>query len=374
MRILIATGLYPPDIGGPATYAKILVEELPKHGFGVGVASFSEVRHLPKIIRHISYFFKVLKRGRHADLIYALDPVSVGLPAAIAAGILKKRFMLRLGGDYAWEQGNHRYGINDSPIAFSKRYAEYPFFIKILKRVQKWVANKAEKTIVPSEYLKRVITNWGIDKNKVIMIHNGINRPGPQGRKETLRKLLRFEEKLIISIGRLIPLKGFVTLIQIMPNLLKKYSDLKLLIVGDGPDMPNIRKTVNKLGLENSVILGGSLDQQTLFRYIRASDVFVLNAQHETFSHLLLEVMNIGIPIITTRVGGNPEIIRDGKDGILVRYNNKIELESAILKVLRGKAFSERLVSSAKERVKIFNEHTMIKELILVLRNKLKSY
>src|SRR3989344_3451656 len=87
-KILIATGIYPPDIGGPATYSKLLADELSKHNFNVSVLSFGEVRKLPKVLRHIIYFFKVWRRGKKADIIFAQDPVSVGLPAVLAAEIL----------------------------------------------------------------------------------------------------------------------------------------------------------------------------------------------------------------------------------------------------------------------------------------------
>src|SRR3989338_10337762 len=79
-RILIATGVSPPESGGPATYAKLLEERLPSLGFTVSVLPFRAVRHLPKIIRHAAYFWKCLRMARSADMVYALDTVSVGLP------------------------------------------------------------------------------------------------------------------------------------------------------------------------------------------------------------------------------------------------------------------------------------------------------
>src|SRR3989344_5012189 len=102
-RILIATPLYPPGAGAPATYTKLLEEELPKRGFEIAVVKFSSVRHLPKGLSHLAYFWRVLKSGRSADLILALDPVSVGLPAWLAAKILRKRFIVKIVGDFAWE-------------------------------------------------------------------------------------------------------------------------------------------------------------------------------------------------------------------------------------------------------------------------------
>jgi len=87
-KILIATGLYPPEEGGPAAYAKILYDKLPEYGISVDVVPFRRVRFLPKIIRHLVYFFIILWRGLFADVIYALDPVSVGFPSFLAAKIL----------------------------------------------------------------------------------------------------------------------------------------------------------------------------------------------------------------------------------------------------------------------------------------------
>src|SRR3990167_7909869 len=105
MRIVIATPLYPPEIGGPATYAKLLFEGLPEKGIEVELVKFSDVRHLPKIIRHIAYFLRVLKAARNANVVLALDPVSVGLPAMKAAQKARKPFVVKIVGDYAWEQG-----------------------------------------------------------------------------------------------------------------------------------------------------------------------------------------------------------------------------------------------------------------------------
>jgi len=109
MRVLICTGLYPPDIGGPATYSKMLVNELPKRGFFVSVLSFGTVRHLPKIFRHFIYFLKTMQLGKEADVIFAQDPVSVGLPSLLASKLLGKLFIVKIVGQQDL--------INNSPYA-----------------------------------------------------------------------------------------------------------------------------------------------------------------------------------------------------------------------------------------------------------------
>ena len=83
MRILIATGVYPPESGGPATNTKLLEEQMPARGFSVDVLPFRTVRHFPLGVRHTAYFLRLLRMARCADMLYAQDAVSVGLPAAL---------------------------------------------------------------------------------------------------------------------------------------------------------------------------------------------------------------------------------------------------------------------------------------------------
>src|SRR3972149_3635989 len=113
MRILIATGIYPPDVGGPAGYSALLEKELPKRGVAVKILSFGWYRGYLKILRHFIYFLRVIKLGRDCDIIYAQDPVSVGLPAIFASKYLGKKFAIKIVGDYAWEQGIQRFGVKE---------------------------------------------------------------------------------------------------------------------------------------------------------------------------------------------------------------------------------------------------------------------
>ena len=368
MNILIATPLYPPDIGGPATHSKMLSDELPTYGYTVNVVSFGEVRFLPKIFRHIVFFFKIILKGRDADIIYALDPVSVGAPTAVASFLLRKRFFVRIAGDYAWEQNSGLYGTNESPLSFAKKYKEYPFRIRIFKEVQTEVAKHAEKIIVPSNYIKGVISAWGVTKKKIVVIHNTPEPSIVEKDKKTLRGLLNFNGKLLISAGRLIPLKCFDGLIDIVPTLKKIYPDLKFLIVGDGPEKKSLEMKIEKLHLEDSVILTGALQQDVLFGYVQASDIFILNSLHETFSHHIIEAMSLGVPVIAADVGGNPEIVEHNKSGLLVKQGDTKELINAIQKVLENTSFQKKITHGAKVRLKIFEREHILKQIIKELK------
>ena len=379
-NILICAGIYPPDGGGPATYSKLLFDELPKWGAGADVLNFGKVRHLPKIIRHIAYFFKALKMGKRADVIYAQDPVSVGLPAMLAAKILRKKFILKVVGDYAWEQFQNKISkIKSKKFEFitpeNFQDKKFDFKTELRRKIQKYVAKNAYKIIVPSNYLKNIVLKWGVGEDKIKVIYNAFEAPAlPASRpalgktKEELRKKLGLSGTVLISAGRLVPWKGFDKLIEIMPEIIKEISDAKLYIIGSGPERKALELKVKSLKLQDKVILTNQLAHKDTLEYLKAGDVFVLNTGYEGFSHFLLEAMAMEIPIITTNVGGNPELIENGKNGILLEYNNKEELKKRIIELAKNETPKKELTEKAKQKVAEFGVGKMLEETIKILR------
>ncbi|MCK4918273.1 MAG: glycosyltransferase family 4 protein [Candidatus Pacebacteria bacterium] len=363
MKILITTGIYPPDVGGPATYSKLLFDKLPERGFEVEVLSFGEVRNLPKIIRHAVYFFKVLKKGRKVDVIYAQDPVSVGFPTILANKILKKRFLIRIAGDYAWEQGVQRFGVEDNLDIFSAQKNVYGFFVELLKKIQLKVALSAETIIVPSQYFKGVIENWGISSEKIETIYNGIEL------SKNLGVAPPSDEKVLLSVGRLVPWKGFGVLIELMPEILKEIPNIKLKIVGGGPQKEELEKLIEDLDLKDNVVLIGALSLEKTLEEMKKADVYILNTQYEGFAHQLIEVANLGTPIITTDIGGNPELIQNDMDGILIEPNNKKQILSAIIKIFRNDEFREKIIQNAFKKSQKFSIQNTLDNLEKVLTN-----
>lgn len=367
MKILIATGIYPPDIGGPATYSKLLADELPKHNLDAEVLSFGAVRHLPKIVRHFFYFLEILKSGRKADVIFAQDPVSVGLPSCLAAKILRKKFVLKIVGDYAWEQGSQRFGVKDSLDDFLDK--KYCWQVEFLRKIQKFVAEKADIIITPSEYLKRIVSAWGIYPQKIKIIYNSVELPEPGYSKDEARQKLKLNGVVLLSAGRLVPWKGFDALIEIMPDLAKKISGLKLVIIGDGSEKENLESKIKNLGLEKRVLMTGKISHENLLLYLKAADIFVLNTGYEGLSHQLLEAMAVGIPVVTTDVGGNPEIIIKGKNGLLVGRNNKEDLRNAIVDLWDNDVLRDNFVKQARIDVQKFSPQIMISKTISLFNN-----
>ncbi len=396
--ILIATGLYPPDIGGPATYSKLLEEELPKYGLAPVVVSFGTVRQLPKLIRHFIYFLKVIVKSETVQVVYAQDPVSVGLPALLAARILGKKYILKIVGDYAWEQFQQRKALlKQFPISgfdkFDKLTAgkltassksrgnfqfsnkelvtledfqnkKFDFITEMRRRVERFVARHADAIVVPSNYLKKIILEWGVSPEKIKVIYNSFDVPVNMVNKKGIRNKLGINGTLLVSAGRLVPWKGFEALIEVISELKKNIPDIKLYIAGDGPQEKDLRFKIKDLRMENIIILLGRLAHDKLVEYVQAADIFVLNTGYEGFSHQLLEVMALGTPIITTHVGGNPELVENLKTGLLVSYNNKSEIKTAIELLMRDAELRERFVQSGKEKVKLFSKEQMLRSLI----------
>lgn len=360
MKILIATGIFPPQIGGPATYSKLLQDKLPEKGFSVSVVNFGDVLKLPKVVRHIAYFITVLHRGFSADIIYAQDPVSVGLPALLAAKILRKRFYLKVVGDYAWEQWHVKNKNPDIKSLEEFQNERFDGITELRKKIERWVAQSAEKVIVPSEYLKKIVILWGVSEKHIHVIYNGFTAPEISENKESLRKKLGMHGYTVLSVGRLVPWKGFSLLIDTMPRLLARIPDARLLIAGEGPEREALEEKVRTLGLGEHVVLLGKLSQKNLFEYIKASDVFVLNTAYEGFSHQILEVAALGIPIITTPVGGNIEIIKDHVHGLLVPFNDSIRLEEACTLIYEDKVLADSFAHSAQEKVKEWSDERML--------------
>jgi glycosyltransferase involved in cell wall biosynthesis len=333
---------------------KFLEDNLPNQEFKLTILKFSEVRRLPYVIRHIVYFFKVLRRGRNADIIYALDALGVGVPAGLAAKILRKRFFLRIAGDRAWETASQKFGITESLDTFSASSA-YSFPIRCLKMGQNLGARLAEKIIVPSEYLKKVVSNWGVPKEKIRVVYNAFEPVSEREWKTDIRKKLSLQGTILLSAGRFVPWKGFEALIQIMPRILDKVPDAVLYIAGDGPQKEKLFEISYELRQRGKVVFLGTLPKEKLFRYIKASDLFLLNTFYEGFSHQLLEAMSLGTPVVATTAGGNPELIENEREGLLAEYNDKNALLRASLRVLQEEGLSAKLSGGAMEKVKVFS-------------------
>lgn len=136
IRILIATGIYPPQIGGPAQYAKNLAEAFRGLGHEVRVVTYSGERCLPTGLRHLFFFCKILSAIFWCDFCLALDTFSVGLPAVAAGALVKKPVIIRTGGDFLWEQYVERTG---QPVLLREFYQTERRHFSLKEKVIFWL-------------------------------------------------------------------------------------------------------------------------------------------------------------------------------------------------------------------------------------------
>ncbi|OGZ97623.1 MAG: hypothetical protein A3J10_03125 [Candidatus Sungbacteria bacterium RIFCSPLOWO2_02_FULL_54_10] len=362
-RVVIATGLFPPEIGGPATYVHLLTEGLVRHGIGLRVIPFRSVRMLPKGIRHIAYVLNIIAVARGGDIVFAQDPVSTGLPALLAARLMGKSFLLKIVGDYAWEQ--YMQMQNDS--AKRKTLEEFQQGIydtktEVRRFIERHVARHAKRVIVPSEYLKKIVMRWGVSEEKITVIYNAFVRQGIPVSKEKARTMLGISAHSfhIVSIGRLVPWKGYDAVISAMAVIVREIPEAHLSLIGSGLEEGALRKKIEDLGLGGAVSLVGNMPHDTALHYLRAGDVFVSNSSYEGFSHTLLEALAMGIPVMASDAGGNGEIITDGVSGRLYRRRDALSLAEEITRLYRDASLRERYTRGGKTVLEQFGVDALL--------------
>ena len=363
MKLVLATPLYPPEIGGPSTYAKLLEEGLSEKGIEIELVKFATVRHLPKVLRHVAYFSRVYRALKSADLVLALDPVSVGLPACFAAFLARKPFVVKIVGDYAWEQGQQRFGVAASLDEFVKM-RRVPFAVWLLRLVQRGVASHAARIIVPSNYLKGIVMTWGISSDTIEVIYNAVPLQKPGTMPEAVAAQ---PHPLVVTAGRLVPWKHIDGIIDAVSGL----PEVSLAIVGGGPLRAALARRASEK-LSGRAILTGNVPHEELLAVVKSADIFVLNSSYEGLSHLLIEAQALGVPTIATDAGGNPEVITNEVNGLLIPVGDTSALSRALARMLGDDELRARLRAAASESAHRFSTEAMLTAtatLMMGLRN-----
>lgn len=174
MRILIATGIYPPEIGGPAEYAKNLEDIWRGQGHDVSVRVFSKFMKFPWGVRHVLFFFYVLPKVISSDVIFTFEAFSSGL-VTIAAKIFNKKVIFRTGGDLLWESYVERTGETVLLRDFynTKKVENFSVKEKIIFALMKWTLKNISGIIWSTEYQKEIFMKpYGLDKQRHFVVEN----------------------------------------------------------------------------------------------------------------------------------------------------------------------------------------------------------
>ena len=377
MKILITVGIYPPDIGGPASFVPKIAKLLEENECEVTVICLSNekildhepfkiiriLRNQNLIIRWIKTVFNMITHGRDAELIFVN-----GLPmeAYIANLFLRKKLIRKIVGDWAWERGRNKGITNDSFDEFQKN--KHNLHLEIAKFSRGWTATKADLVITPSMHLKEVVKNWGVLENNLKVIYNGTKIQPIIDKQEN--EVLHF-----VTVGRLAPWKNIDKIIQAMALLNDKGFNFIFNIVGSGPIDKKLKKLVTDLKLEKKIFFLGQKNTDELNKIYLNSDIYIQASGYEGLPHVILEAINFNLSIISTPIGGTNEILLNGKNGWVLNLKegkapDEFDLQELIKYVVESKAVDKEKILNAKEYIiNNFDEEKNLNKYIQVLKS-----
>ncbi|MGH7769049.1 MAG: glycosyltransferase family 4 protein [Candidatus Binatia bacterium] len=197
---------------------------------------------------------------------------------------------------------------------------------------------------VSLEMRERLIREYRFSAEKIRVIRNGIASP-PDGLCPGHPDGGSFH---IGTVGRLVPVKDFDLFLEVAAHMKGSDDGVKFSILGDGPLKEHLMRRARELGIEDSVeFLAARPDP---FPYYRSLHLFLNTSLHEGIPLTLLEAMACGLPVVAPRVGGIPEVIEDGKQGLLVEQRTPADFARSCLEIVRSEGLRSAMGSSARER------------------------
>lgn len=243
------------------------------------------------------------------------------------------------------------------PVSITLRGTEVPLarFPGRRKRMLK-ALNGATRVFSVAESLRRHVEALGVPKGKVTVVGNGVDleKFALLDRLSARRAVdISPDAKVIISVGGLVERKGFHRVLQILPRLVSHYPNCLYLIVGgasaEGDWRERLEQLTDKLGVREHVRFLGNVPPDELKLPLSAADVFVLATSNEGWANVFLEAMACGLPVVTTDVGGNREVVGDATLGTIVPFNDSDQLCAAVRDALDRKWSREAIRRYAEE-------------------------
>ena len=374
MRVLITAGIFPPDIGGPATFVpKISNYFQDELNYEIEILTLSDRknlninddfsvkridRNLPIIYRWLKTIFTIYKLGGDKDIIFVNG---LGTETTIANIFLKKKIIRKIVGDPVWERAYNKAKISENFDDFQVK--NYGLSISLQKKVRNFSIKKSDIVITPSQHLKDFILNLGF-KNKIKMINNGVNIPKKNG------KMFTNDQINITTVSRLVTHKNIEKIIGAISDL--NNPSIKLNIIGDGPEQNQLQSISLRSDNRENIIFHGKLNREDINNIFLNSDIYIQASNYEGLPHSLLEAMSYGIPVLCTPVGECKELLGNedrgylldlpvSKDNIKSKINEiVIDKNIATIKGKEGKDF-------VSEKYNLANSFNLYKNLFVKL-------
>lgn len=357
-KIIQVIQYFPPEIGGMEKQSYLLAKQLVSNGLNVEVITTGirqlrgrselKIKTSPTIGKN---------RSKLTTLLFALYTFFY-----LLCDILKgDRFIIHgygaLGIDkIIFHLLKVLFGIKyviKMPGTFTEAQSRIYFSLNTYKRLPIEVIKKADGIIVQDSESIQNLAKIGFDKNKLVIIKNGVPIPYLNSNAITGRRKKKIGNRhcVLLFVGRVIEEKGVFLLSDTFNKLLNRYPHLKLWIVGSGKDFKRLQDHISSAEIQN-IVLWGSLDQEKLERVYIEADIFVFPTFfREGIPNALLEAMSYQLPIISTPVGAIPHLIQNKKEGIFVSPNDLDSLRNSIHTLIKDPEFAITLGKNARKRV-----------------------
>jgi glycosyltransferase involved in cell wall biosynthesis len=355
VKVLLVSGIWPPDVGGPARHVPELAGHLAARGHAVEVLTTAAAapaaepypvhwvgRSLPPGLRHAAFALRLARLARRAEVVYVVSVLTRGVAGATLA---RRPVLVKLTDDPAYERAR-RLGLFAGDL---DAFQAWPGNVRtrLLRRLRNAALRRASLVLCPSEYLRRHALGWGLDPDHVVVVENATPELPPLPSREEARAALGVpglddSAPLLAFAGRLGPAKALDVLLDALDAL----PGVALLLAGDGPE----RRRLEARAGERAHFLGARTRGQVL-ELFRAADASVLTSAWENFPHTVVEALAVGTPVLATAVGGVPEVVRDGENGLLVPARDAPAFAAAVRRFLDDPELQERLRAGAAESV-----------------------
>jgi glycosyltransferase involved in cell wall biosynthesis len=272
--------------------------------------------------------------ARQADVVYATATYAAAAAASAAA---RRPLVAKLVSDPAYERAR-RYGLFAGTLeAFQ---ADRSARVLPLKQLRTAALRRAARIVVPSRYLAEIAAGWGLDARRIEVLTN----PAPPPIQV---EPVPLAAGTFVFVGRLTEQKA----LPVALAALVEVPGARLVLVGDGPERESLERLVLELGLADRVEFLGGVPRDVVLGYLAGARAALLSSAWENLPHAAVEALAVGTPVVSTAVGGVPEVVRDGENGLLVPAGDVPALAAAMQRMLDDDALHDRLAAEAQPSV-----------------------
>jgi glycosyltransferase involved in cell wall biosynthesis len=355
------SGIWPPDPGGPASHAPALADFLSERGHAVEVITTADVAPMPRPypvawarrrspFRHLRAALLVRSAARRSDAVYATSMIR---RAAIGARLARRPLVVKLVSDEVFERAARSGRYAGTLDEFERVGGDLR--TRVLRGTRNAAVRSARHVFCPSAYLCDIALRWGLEPGRASVLPNPAPEVPALPERTQLRSELGLEGDVLVFAGRLGPQKA----VGLLLSALVEVPAVTLVVAGDGPERAGLERRAGELGLDGRVRFLGSVPRDTVLRLFRAADASILPSAWENFPHTVVEALAVGCPVIATAVGGVPEVVVDGENGLLVPSGDAGALATAIARFFSDDQLRARLAGAAAPSVELYSEEAV---------------